>query len=99
MLSAVRGGSAISMDETGGAMTLPMRPMPRWCMTSSFQTETGQTVTSISRGWKPGDTPRCRLCTVCTAHDNRCIVQTDTFKAGDVATTFSIVDTTSQAPA
>jgi hypothetical protein len=98
MLSATRDESVISMDD-GGAATLPMRPLPIRCLMSSFQTETGQVVTAITREWKPGDTPRCRLCTVCTAHNNRCLVQTDTFKPGDVAQSFSIVGTEFQAPA
>lgn len=34
-------------------------------------------ITAITRLWRPGDAPRCRLCDRCSAHDDVCLVMTD----------------------
>jgi hypothetical protein len=99
MLSVVREGSAPSISIDEGMITLPIRPLPIRCMTARVRLDNGQLMTAITRIWRDGDTPRCRLCPVCTADDNLCVILTNTFKPGDVARSFSIVGTEFQAPA
>jgi hypothetical protein len=94
----VRDEFVASNGETAVA-TLPMRPMPVRCMTARVQLDAGQLWTAITRVWLDGDTSRCRLCPLCTADDNLCVILTNTFKPGDVARSFSIVGTEFQAPA
>lgn len=69
------------IDEHAAADILAMIPCQGptavRCWTSQFRTETSQVVTAIWRTWKPGDTARCRLCPVCTASGDECLIQTD----------------------
>jgi hypothetical protein len=46
-------------------------------------------ITAIARAWKPGDTSKCRLCEVCTARGNLCVVQTSRDVDDEAAWLFS----------
>lgn len=50
---------------------LPDQPEPIECSKTRLNG-----VTAIARLWAPGDTARCRLCEVCTARGDLCVVGT-----------------------
>ncbi len=76
--------SPISNDDIH-ISTLSGQPTPLQCLAS-----TQRGITAIARVWAPGDVPRCRLCPVCTADGDFCLVTTeDKVNDGDGAWLFA----------
>jgi hypothetical protein len=80
---------------TAPSPTVPLQPWPVEVRTAPIRRCVGLTSTAIFRRWAPGDSGpegRCRLCAVCTAHDDACLILVDEYVPPEQAALFSAAD-------